>query len=84
MGERSLRFHGARTAVHVRGTAPEPPATTTVGAEIYYTTNGTTPTASSTQYSTPIAVDAAMTIKAIAIKAGMNNSAVLTAAYTVT
>ncbi|NLD52891.1 MAG: hypothetical protein GX650_08325 [Clostridiales bacterium] len=59
-------------------------ATTTVGAEIYYTTNGTTPTASSTQYSTPIAVDAAMTIKAIAIKAGMNNSAVLTAAYTVT
>jgi len=34
-------------------------------------------------YSVPIAVYAAMTIKAIAVKAGLANSAILSAAYTV-
>jgi len=58
-------------------------ACATDGAEIHYTTNGTTPTAASTKYTVPIAIDAAKTIKAIGVKAGMNNSAVLTAAYTI-
>ncbi|GHU58548.1 hypothetical protein FACS189444_2380 [Spirochaetia bacterium] len=57
-------------------------STTTAGATIYYTTNGTNPTTASTQYSTPITVTTAQTIKAIAVKSGMSNSEVLTAAYT--
>ena len=55
--------------------------TATEGASIYYTTDGTTPTVSSTLYSTPIPVSADVTLKAIAIK-GSDNSAVATAIYT--
>ena len=55
----------------------------TEGATIYYTTNGEEPTASSTLYEGAITVDADMTIKAIAVKSGMANSAVATAAYTI-
>lgn len=56
----------------------------TEGATIYYTTDGTTPTALSTAYSAPIAIEKAMTIKAIAVKEGLENSEVATAAYTIT
>ncbi|MCD1258977.1 fibronectin type III domain-containing protein [Paenibacillus athensensis] len=56
--------------------------TGTVGADIYYTTDGSTPTASSQHYSSPIAVNVAMTIKAIAIMSGYVDSAVMTEAYT--
>ena len=59
-------------------------ATETEGATIYYTVDGSTPTAESTEYTAPIAISEAVTIKAIAVKAGMNDSAVLSAAYTVT
>ncbi len=55
----------------------------TTGATIYYTTNGDAPTTSSTQYSGAIEVGEDMTIKAIAVKSGMANSAVATAAYTI-
>jgi len=56
---------------------------TTSGAKIYYTTNGTTPTTSSTLYSAPISVAATQTVNAIAVATGFSNSAVGTAAYTI-
>lgn len=57
---------------------------TTAGATIYYTTDGTDPTTSSTQYSAAIPVAQTTTIKAIAIKEGLPNSAIATATYTIT
>jgi hypothetical protein len=53
------------------------------GATIYYTTDGSTPTASSKLYQTPIAVSSKMTIKAIAKAAGFSSSAVATAVYAI-
>jgi hypothetical protein len=58
-------------------------ATSTSGASIYYTTDGSTPSASSTKYATPIAVGSSQTLKAIALKEGMNDSAVASAAYVI-
>lgn len=54
----------------------------TDGATIYYTTDGTTPTASSTTYSEPITVSESLTLMAIAIK-GDDQSSVATATYTI-
>jgi len=54
---------------------------TTAGAVIYYTTDGTTPTTSSPQYSGPISVVASTTIKAIAVSNSVS-SYVGTATYT--
>ena len=55
----------------------------TDGATIYYTTDGTTPTTSSTVYSSAITINTAQTIKAIAAKDGNANSEVASATYTV-
>ena len=55
----------------------------TEGAKIYYTTDGTEPTASSTEYTGAISVTTAVTVKAIAVKDGMNDSAVASASYTI-
>jgi len=58
-------------------------ADTTPGAAIYYTVNGTAPTAASTLYSGPITVSATETVEAIAVAPNYSNSPVATAAYTI-
>ena len=55
----------------------------TEDAKIYYTTDGSEPTASSTEYTDAISVTAAVTLKAIAVKSGMNDSAVSSVSYTI-
>ena len=71
----------------VAGTYPSAQSVTisdaTTGATIYYTTNGTAPTASSTPYTGAISVSSTETIEAIAVATGHNNSAVATATYTI-
>ena len=56
-------------------TAPE-------GATVYYTTDGSTPTTESPVCDGSIAIKGDMTIKAIAVKAGFNDSAVASGTYT--
>ena len=58
-------------------------STATSGADIYYTKDGSTPTSSSTKYNGAITITGDVTIKAIAIKSGMNNSGVASFIYTV-
>ncbi|MFF2483325.1 beta-1,3-glucanase family protein [Paenibacillus sp. NPDC058071] len=58
-------------------------ASATAGATIKYTTDGSTPAASSPTYTAPINVAASVTLKAIAIKSGMADSAVTTASYVI-
>ena len=55
----------------------------TGGATIYYTTDGSVPSTSSTKYTGAIPVSSTTTIKAFAVKDGMNASAVSQAIYTI-
>ena len=60
-------------------------STTTAGASIRYTTDGSTPSSTvGTVYSGPITVSASTTFKAIAYVSGWTNSAVNSAAYAIT
>ena len=55
---------------------------TTSGAAIYYTTDGSTPAATSTPYTATFNITATTTVRAIAIAPGMTNSAVASVTYT--
>lgn len=54
---------------------------TTDDAIIYYTTDGNDPTENSDVYSSPIVVSTTQTIKAMAVKNGLDNSPVVSAEY---
>ena len=56
---------------------------TTSGATIYYTTNGTTPTTASTKYTGPVTISTTATLKAIATAPNLANSAASNAPYTI-
>ena len=58
-------------------------STSTAGASIRYTTDGSVPTASSSLYTGPISITADTTLKAIAIKSGMTDSLVSSYSYTI-
>jgi uncharacterized protein (TIGR02145 family) len=58
-------------------------STTTFGATIYYTTDGSPPTIASKVYNNPIVLNANSTIRAIAMKSGMENSTLSSATYTI-
>jgi CubicO group peptidase (beta-lactamase class C family)/lysophospholipase L1-like esterase len=59
-------------------------ATTTPGAEIYFTLDGSTPTTASNLYSVPFILPASATVKARAFAAGYQDSAVSSADFTIT
>lgn len=54
----------------------------TADASIYYTLDGTDPTAESTLYNAPFTLDATTTVKAIAVKENMQNSTIAEVTFT--
>jgi len=67
----------------VFGTAPSVTlSTTTPGAQILYTLDGSTPTTTSALYSAPISLVDPVTLSAIAIAPGYSSSGIATGAYT--
>jgi len=91
-------FYGAATQVDIGDIAARPTASpsggaytaaqsvtltsTTEGATIYYTTDGSNPTTTSAVYGGAINVPMGTTLKAFAVKGGMTDSTVMTETYT--
>lgn len=58
-------------------------STTTNGASIYYTTDGSTPTSASSLYTSAITISSSITLKAIAILSSYTDSNIASALFTV-
>ena len=58
-------------------------ACATDGASTYYTTDGSTPSSSSTRFTSNITISETTTLKAISCKDGYNNSGIVEATYTI-
>jgi hypothetical protein len=58
-------------------------STTTAGATIYFTTDGSKPTTASTVYSIPITVSTTQTVNAIAVAVNLSNSPIAQASYVI-
>ncbi|MBT2661580.1 chitobiase/beta-hexosaminidase C-terminal domain-containing protein [Bacillus sp. ISL-45] len=71
------------TATAVKAGTEVELTTTTEGATIYYTVDGSEPTTESTVYSAPITINGDTTIKAFAVASDLENSDVATFSYTV-
>lgn len=81
------RCYAAKPKFSVKPGAYDAPVTvkmkdSTRGAIIYYTTDGWTPTASSTRYTGPITIDSTTSLQAVAISPLGGRSRVATAVYT--
>lgn len=72
------------TSQSFNGTLSVTVTDSTPSSSIFYTTDGTTPTPSSTPYTGAISVTTTTTIKAMATASGLTNSAVGTGVYTQT
>jgi Legume lectin domain/Chitobiase/beta-hexosaminidase C-terminal domain len=57
--------------------------TTTPNATVYYTTDGTTPTTSSTKYTGPVSIGVTETLSATAVASGLSSSPVVSGVYTI-
>ncbi len=66
-----------------RGTQKVKLSTTTKDADIYYTTNGDTPTVKSTKYTKEISITRTSTLKAITVKNGVIASDIMSVKYTI-
>ena len=77
----------ATPSISAKGNSDETQFTVTItaesGATIYYTTNGSTPTTSSSKYSSALTIKSSCTIKALAVVSGKENSSVASKSITV-
>ena len=83
VGEKSTTAQPTSSTSNYVGGVKVTLTTSTSGATIYYTTNGSTPTTSSTKYTGAFNLTSTATVKAIAVKSGMNNSSVMSKKITV-
>src|SRR6202034_2558535 len=81
----AIPFASSPTISPMPGTYTQPQTVSlsdsTAGATIYYTTNGTLPTTSSTAYKGPFQVSSTQTVRAMAVGSGYQQSATTAAAY---
>jgi len=73
----------SKEAGEYKGTQKVKLTTTTKDAEIYYATDGTTPTVKSTKYTKEISISKTSTLKAIAVKNGVVSKGVMSVDYTI-